>query len=51
MRALIIEHNIAYRELLDHTLAQQGFDTDTDDSIESARAFADSDHRDNRRRR
>ena len=42
MRALIIEHNIAYRELLEHTLAQQGFDTDTDDSIESARTFADS---------
>ena len=42
MRALIIENNIAYRELLDHTLAQQGFDTDTGDSIESALAYADS---------
>jgi two-component system cell cycle response regulator len=42
MRALIIENNLAYRELLDHTLAQQGFDTDTGDSIESARAYADS---------
>ena len=42
MRALIIENNLAYRELLDHTLAQPGFDTDTGDSIESARAYADS---------
>jgi two-component system cell cycle response regulator len=42
MRALIIENNPAYRELLNHTLAQQGFDTDTGDSIESARAYADS---------
>jgi two-component system cell cycle response regulator len=42
MRALIIENNAAYRELLNHTLAQQGFDTDTDDSIETARAYADS---------
>ena len=42
MRALIIENNTAYRDLLDHTLAEQGFETDTDDSIESARAFADA---------
>jgi len=42
MRALIIENNVAYRELLNHTLAQQGFDTDTDDNIESARTYADS---------
>ena len=42
MRALIVKNNNAYRELLGHTLAQQGFDTDTDDSIETARAYADS---------
>jgi len=42
MRALIVKNNNAYRELLNHTLAQQGFDTDTDDSIETARAYADS---------
>ena len=35
MCALIIENNTAYRDLLDHTLAQRGFETDTDDSIES----------------
>jgi len=42
MRALIVKNNNAYRELLEHTFAQQGFDTDTDDSIESARAYTDS---------
>ena len=51
MRAVIIENNLAYREMLEHTLAQQGFDTDTDDSIESARAYADSMPYDDYRRR
>ena len=31
MLALIIENNTAYRDLLDHTPAQQGFETDTDE--------------------
>ena len=39
MRALIIENQPAYRELL---FAEQGFATDTGDSIESGRHFADS---------
>ncbi len=42
MRALIVENNLAYRDRLNHTLAEQGFDTDTGDSIESARRYADS---------
>jgi len=42
MRALIIENNQAYRDLLTHTLAQQGFTTDSGDSIESARLYADA---------
>jgi two-component system cell cycle response regulator len=42
MRALIIEKNITYRELLEHTFAEQGFDTDAGDSIESAHVYADS---------
>ncbi len=42
MRALIIENNKAYREMLDHALAQQGFDTDTGNSIETAQFYADS---------
>ena len=41
MRALIIENNLSYREMLDHTLAEQGFTNDTGDSIENARSFAD----------
>jgi DNA-binding response OmpR family regulator len=36
MRALIIENNHSYREMLEHTLAQQGFEADTGDSIEFA---------------
>jgi len=42
MRALIIENNQAYRDLLAQTLAQQGFTYDSGDSIESARLYADS---------
>ncbi len=42
MRALIIENNTAYRDMLAHTLAEQGFDTDTGDSIESARSHVDT---------
>jgi len=42
MRALIIENNQSYRDLLGHTLAEQGFATDLGDSIESARLYADS---------
>jgi two-component system cell cycle response regulator len=42
MRALIIENNQAYRELLEHTLAEQGFTADSGDSIETARLFVDS---------
>ena len=41
MRALIIEKNQAYRDLLDHTLAAHGFTTDSGDSIESACLYAD----------
>ena len=43
MHALIIENNQAYRDLLAHTLAQQGFTTDSGDSIESARLCVDAD--------
>ena len=42
MRALIIENNLAYRDMLNHTLAEQGFDADTGDSIDSAQTYADS---------
>ncbi len=42
MHALIIENNRAYRNLLSHTLAEQGFTCDSGDSIESARLYADS---------
>ncbi len=42
MRALIIENNNAYREMLEHTLTQQGFHTDIGNSIKSARSYADS---------
>ena len=42
MRALIIENNPAYREMLNHSLAEQGFESDTGDSIEIAREYADS---------
>lgn len=41
MRALIIENNLSYREMLDHTFAEQGFTNDTGDSIENARSFVD----------
>jgi two-component system cell cycle response regulator len=43
MRALVIENNQAYRDLLEHTLAEQGFTTDSGDSIETARICVDSD--------
>ncbi|MFZ9037612.1 MAG: hypothetical protein ACO3DT_06040 [Gammaproteobacteria bacterium] len=33
-RALVIENNQAYRYLLEHTLAEQGFTTDSGDSME-----------------
>lgn len=42
MRALIIENNPAYRELLEHSFAEQGFSADSGDSIESARIFVDA---------
>ena len=42
MRALIIENNPAYREMLNHSLAEQGFENDSGDSIAIAREFADS---------
>ena len=42
MRALIIENNQAYRDLLAQTLAQQGFAYDSGDSIESARIYIES---------
>lgn len=42
MRALVIENNQAYRDLLEHTLAEQGFTTDSGDSIETARSCVDS---------
>ena len=41
MRALIIENNPAYRDMLEHSFAEQGFDNDTGDSIEIAREYAD----------
>ena len=46
MRALIIENNPAYREMLSHSLAEQGFDNDTGDSIETAREFAETENYD-----
>jgi len=42
MRALIVENNRVYRDLLTHTLAEQGFNSDSGDSIESARLYVDS---------
>lgn len=42
MRALIIENNNTYREMLEQTLTQQGFHTDTGNSVKSARFYADS---------
>jgi two-component system cell cycle response regulator len=42
MRALIVKNNNAHRDMLVRTLAEQGFDTDMGDSIESARLYADS---------
>ncbi len=42
MHALIIENNQVYRDLLAHTLAEQGFTSDSGDSIESARQYVDS---------
>jgi two-component system cell cycle response regulator len=46
MRALILENKQVYRELLQHTLAEQGFDADISDSIELGRNFADSERYD-----
>jgi len=42
MRALIIENNPVYRELLVQIFAEQGFDSDAGDDVESARLFADT---------
>jgi len=42
MRALIIENNPSYREMLDHSFAEQGFENDTGDSIETARSYAET---------
>ena len=42
MRALIIENNHTYREMLEHTLAEQGFEADTGDSIETCSSYADA---------
>ena len=42
MRALIIENNPAYRDMLNHSMAQQGFENDTGDSLEIAREYAAS---------
>lgn len=42
MHALIIEKNQTYRDLLAHTLAEQGFTSDSGDSLETARLYADS---------
>lgn len=44
MRALIIENDASYRDLLNHTFSEQGFATDTGDSHEIARQFIDSDN-------
>ena len=46
MRALIVKNNNAHRDMLVRTLAEQGFDTDMGDSIESARSYADSENYD-----
>lgn len=42
MRALIIENDPSYREILEHTFAEQGFKNDTGDSIEHGCSYADS---------
>ncbi len=42
MRALIAENSRLYRQFLDNTLGQQGFETDICDSIASARVFLES---------
>lgn len=42
MRALIIENDPVYRDMLAHTFAEQGFESDTGNSIEAARLFADT---------
>ncbi len=41
MRALIVENNNVYRDLLDHTFAELEFDIDTCDSIAAAQTHAD----------
>ncbi len=41
MRALIVETNKAYRDLLDHIFAELGFDNDTCGSIAAAQTHAD----------
>ncbi len=42
MRALIAENSRLYRQFLDNTLGQQGFETDICDSIATARVFLES---------
>jgi two-component system cell cycle response regulator len=42
MRALIIENNLVYRDMLAHILAEQGFNSDTGDTVEAARLYADT---------
>jgi two-component system cell cycle response regulator len=42
MRALIVKNNNTHRDMLVRALAEQGFDTDMGDSIESARSYVDS---------
>ena len=46
MRALIIENNAIYRDMLTRTFAEQGFESDTGNSLESARLYADTEQYD-----
>lgn len=46
MRALIIENNAIYRDMLTRTFAEQGFESDTGNSVESARLYADTEQYD-----
>ena len=46
MRALIIENNAIYRDMLTRTFAEQGFESDTGNSVEAARLYADTEQYD-----
>ena len=46
MRALIVENDASYREMLDHTFAEQGFTNDIGDTIEFGLSCVNSNHYD-----